>query len=375
VNIDLKPEDRIPADLTVWPLPIDRVLYEAEQPIIFLTHSTSGQSLLAYLAHESVTGVDYILASASPRKIQQLEQGGVGVREALCADWMWILRSSLQTSTVDVWAVTEAAVPDEYLPIPGTGLLPEHSVVFAARALGDGIALGRMPCSVISLVADSARASLKAVFDFVREANTEGRPTDAQRALYDLPVQRLRFASFEVGLAEPNPELFPDDSLQKAISRLTSGLEWAESASDEVAVPGQSPQEQEVILRAALALTPPSSGVVSAIEVSGTWLGGRRFHLDRTARTKVSRRLRTLRSERIVVLSGRIGEIDDDNLSFTLRETDDGIDHKGAFPDELLDDMRTHYYESNPVQISGVELNGRLRVTAVVQLAPPGEAS
>jgi hypothetical protein len=374
VNIDLRPEDRVPSQFVDWPLPIDRVLYEAEQPIVFLTHSTSGQSLLAYLAHESDSEIDYILASASTRKIHQLEQGAVGVREALFADWIWLLRRETHADTFGVWAITEAAVPDEYLPVPGTGLVPEHSVVFAARALGDGIALGRMPCSVISLVADSARASLKAVFDFVREANTEGRPTDAQRALYDLPVQHLRFASFEVGLAEPNPELFPDDSLQKAIARLTSGLEWAESASEETAVPGQSPQEQEVVLRAALALTPPSSGVVSAIEVSGTWLGRRRFHLDRTARSKVSRRLRTLRSERIVFFSGRIGEIDDDNLSFTLRETDDGVDHKGAFPEELLDDMRTHYYEANKVQISGVELNGRLRVTAVVQLAPPSEA-
>lgn len=374
MNIDLRPENRVATEFISWPLAVDRVLYEAEQPIVFLTHSASGQSLLAYLAHESDSSVDYILASASPRKVQQLEQGGVGVREALCADWMWILRYKAQDSTFGAWVVTESEIPDEYLPVPGTGLLPEHSVVFAARALGDGIALGRMPCSVISLVADSARASLKAVFDFVREANTGGRPTDAQRSLYDLPVQRFRFASFEVGLGEPNPELFPDNSVQEAISRLASGLEWAESLSDDAVVPGQSPQEQEVVLRAALALTPPSSGVVSAIEVSGTWLGGRRFRLDRTARARVSRRLRALRSERIVVYSGRIGEIDDDNLSFTLRETGDGVDRRGAFPDELLDDMRTHYYESNRVEISGVELNGRLRVTAVVQLPSPSEA-
>jgi hypothetical protein len=370
MTIDLDLKDRISADWLVWPLAIDRVLYEAEQPIVFLTHSTSGQPLLAYLAHESTSGIDYILASASLRKIQLLEQGAVGVREALCADWMWILRRNTDTSTLDVWSISEDLIPDEYLPVPGTALLPEHSVVFSARALGDGIALGEMPCSVISLVAESARSSLKAIFDSFREANTEGRPTDAQRALYDLPVKRLRFSSFEIGLGEPNPTLFPDDVLHTAISRLTLGLEWAQSSSDDDSLPGQSKQEQEVVLRATLALTPPSSGVVSAIEVSGTWFGGRRFHLDRTARSKVSRRLRTLRSERIVVFSGRIGEIDDDNLSFILRQASDGIDHKGTFPEDLLDDMRTQYYESNRVEISGVELNGRLRVTAIVQLPP-----
>uniref|UniRef100_E6PV14 Uncharacterized protein n=1 Tax=mine drainage metagenome TaxID=410659 RepID=E6PV14_9ZZZZ len=373
MNIELQPEDRVAAELVSWPLAVDRVLYEAEQPIIFLTHSTAGQPLLAYLAHESTASADYILASASPTKVQQLERGLAGVRESLCADWMWLLRIHHATGAVDLWSVDESAIPNEYLPIPGTGLRPEHSVVFAARAIGDGIALGRMPCSVISLVADAARASLKSVFDYVRAANTEGRPKDSQRALYDLPVQRLRFASFEVGLAEPSAELFGDESIQLAISRLTDGLEWAVSASDQTEVPGQSPEEQEAILRSALALTPPSSGVVNAIEVSGTWLGNRRFHLDRSARIKVNRRLRTLRSERIVVFAGRIGEIDDDNLSFTLRETQDGADHKGAFPEDLLDDMRTHYYESNRVEISGVEVNGRFKATAVVQHAAPSE--
>ena len=336
MKIDLDPKDRVHAKWLAWPLAVDRVLYEAEQPIVFLTHSTSGQSLLAYVAHESPSGIDYILASASPRKIQQLEQGAVGVREALCSDWMWILRQNTETHTFDVWSISEEMIPDEYLPVPGAGLLPEHSVVFSARALGDGIALGKMPCSVISLVAQSARASLKTIFDFVCEANTEGRPTDTQRALYDLPVKQLRFASFEVGLGEPNPELFPDDVLQTAISRLKHGLEWAQSSSDDDSLPGQSTQEQEVVLRATLSLTPPTSGVVSAIEVSGTWLGGRRFHLNRTARSKISRRLRTLRFERIVVFSGRIGQVDDHNLSFILCETNDGIDHKGAFPEALI---------------------------------------
>ena len=374
MNIDLKLEDRIAIDIVEWPLPIDRVLYEAEQPIVFLTHSAFGQPLLAYLAHETRDSSDYILASASASKVHMLEQGTMGIREALCSDWMWLARHARAASGSTVWSVVETDIPTEYLPIPGTPLLAEHTVVFAARALGDGIELGRMPCSVISLVADSARASLKAVLDYVRSANTEGRPTDAQRALYDLPVQRLRFASFEVGLAEPNTELFHDDSLQRAVSHLERGLAWAEAATDQSESPGDSPEEREAVLRATLALTPPSSGAVTAIEVSGAWLKGRRFHLDRNSRTKVSRQLRNLKSERIVLYSGRIGEIDDDNLSFTLRETEDGIDHKGSFPEELLDDMRTQYYESNQVQISGVELRGRLRATAVVQIDTPREA-
>lgn len=374
MNISLKPENRLPTSFVDWPLPVDRVLYETEQPIIFVTHSKFGQLLLAYLAYESSGVSCFVLASASSEKIRMLEHGTLGVREAICSDWMWLACFRPKSDQTDIWPVVESDIPNDYLPVPGTPLLPEHTVVFAARALGEGIELGRLPCSVVSLVADSARASLKAVLDYLRAANTEGRPTDAQRALYDLPVQRLRFASFEVGLAEPHSDFFQDQSLQQAVAFLELGLHWAETASDQTVSPGASPAEREAVLRATLALMPPSSGVVSAIEVSGAWLKGRRFHLDRSSRMKVSRQLRNLRTERIVFYTGRIGEIDDDNLSFTLRETEDGIDHKGSFPEGLLDDMRTHYYESNRIQISGVELSGRLRVTAVVALDAPSEA-
>jgi hypothetical protein len=371
VNLNLAASE-ITVDLIEWPLPIDRVLYEAEQPIVFLSHSVLGQPLIAYLADESDDYIEYILASASTSKIRMLERGSVGVREALCSDWMWLLRHKYEENKNVLWSVSESDIPDKYLPVPGTPLLPEHTVAFAARALGEGIELGRMPCSVISLVADAARASLKSIFDYTRSANTEGRPTDAQRSFYDLPVQRLRFASFEVGLAEPDQGLFPDESIQKSIASLERGLTWAESSTDSLELDGASAEELEAILRATLALTPPSSGVVSAIEVSGSWLKGKRFHLTRSSRTKVNRRLRELRSERIVIYSGRIGEIDDDNMSFTLRDSPDG-DHRGTFPEDLRDDMRLHYYESNHVQISGVELNGRLRITAVVQLPQPPE--
>ncbi len=287
---------------------------------------------------------------------------------------MWFLRHEYMAETTLLWSVTESEIPSEYMPVPETPLLPEHAVVFSARALGDGIELGKMPCSVISLVAESARGALKSVLDYVREANTEGRPTDAQRALYDLPVRRLRFASFEVGLSEPVGDLSSAESLQIAIDHLENGLTWAISDSNQDDSLGTSLAEREAVLRATLSLTPPSSGVVSGIEVSGAWLKGERFYLDRNSRVKVNRCLRSMKSEKIVVYSGRVGEIDDDNLSFILREASDGVDHKGTFSDELLDDMRMHYYESNRIQLSGVELNGRLRITAVVPLFQPKDA-
>lgn len=371
MNIDLKDADRIPDGLVEWPLPIERVLYEAEQPIVFLSKNAKRQLMLAYLANEDQDATFTILTPISWAQVRNLEAGVVSVREALTSSWMWLVRHEHRQPGADVWAVAEADIPQQYLPRHGTPLLPEHSIVFAARALGDDVSLGRMPCSVVSFVADATRSALKAMLDHLTAANTEGRPTDARRALYDLPVQRLGFASFEIGLSEPNAGLFPDDTLHSAVGHLQRGLAWAQNVSDHSELEEGAIGEKEAVLRATLALSPPSSGAITAVEVSGAWLGGKRYHLTRTSRTKVSRSLRNLQRERIVVFQGRIGEIDDDNLSFTLREADDNVDHKGAFPESLLEDMRTHYYEANKVEISGVERNGRLRVTAVVPLTAP----
>jgi hypothetical protein len=374
VSFTPDPTQRLGDGFLDWPLPLDAVLYEAEQPIVFVSHTRQNQPVLAFLAYEAGEVATYLLAPTSPREVEMLKAGTVAVREALTSNWTWLVRHTHGDPGVDVWSVSAAEIPDLYLPVPGTPLLPEHEIVFSARALGEGIALGRMPSSVVSFVADAARSALKAVLDHVTAANAGGRPTDAQRALYDLPVQRIAFNSFEIGLSEPSADLFRDEALRAAVERLRSGLVWAEDVSDQSEAPGGSLAETEAVLRGTLALTPPSSGVITAVEVSGAWLDGRRYHLSRASRMKVSRSLRDLQSERIVLYTGRIGEIDDDNLSFTLRETTDEVDHKGTFSDDLLEDMRTHYYESNRVQISGVERSGKLRVTAVVRLDPINQA-
>lgn len=374
MNIDLKNDSRIPDGFFEFPLPVERVLYEAEQPIVYLTRTKQGQEMLAYLADEA-DGCQYVVVSpATSSSVQRLESGSIGIREALTDTWMWMVRVNFRGSISEAWSVNEADIPATHLPRPGTPLLPEHRIAFSARAVGNGIALGSVPCSVVAFVANAAKSSLKTMLDFVLAANGEGRPTDAQRALYDLPVQRLRFASFEVGLAEPKQdmqEMFPDDSLSQAVQDLQTGLQWAqdENLDDDIGVDVDDEAKIEAILRATLALTPPSHGVITSVEVGGHWLKGNHFTLTRKSRAKVAGRIRKLREEKIVLLSGRIGEIDDDKLSFTLRDVDGELDdRRGVFPDELLEDMRSHYYEGNRVQISGVLRASKLRVTAVVPI-------
>ena len=368
MNIDLQPDNRIPDGFFDFPLPVERVLYEAEQPIVYLTKTKQGQEMLAYLADEA-NGIQFIVvAPATPSSIRRLESGSIGIREALTDTWIWMVRASFAQGVSEVWSITETDIPALHLPKPGTPLLPEHRIAFSARAIGDGIALGSVPCSVIAFVANAAKSSLKAILDHAFAANAEGRPTDAQRALYDLPVRQLKFASFEVGLAAPKQDLFPNDAVLQAVSDLQTGLEWAEDVQSDNALDAEDDAKTEAILRATLALTPPSHGVITSVEVGGYWLKGHRFTLTRKSRSKVANRLRQLKEEEIVLMPGRIGEIDDDKLSFILRDVDaENGERRGSFPEELLDDMRSHYFEENRISISGVMRAGKLRVTAVVK--------
>jgi hypothetical protein len=367
MNIDLSPNSRIPDGFFVFPLPIERVLYEAEQPIVYLTKTRQGQEMLAYLADETAECQFVIVAPATASLVKRLESGSIGLREALTENWMWAVRISHEGRSCEAWSITESHIPSSHLPKPGTPLLPEHRIAFRTRAVGDGIALGSVPCSVIAFVANAAKSSLKAVLDHALAANSEGRPTDAQRALYDLPVQQLRFASFEVGLAAPRQDLFPNDTVMRAVGDLATGLAWAEDIQSNEVLAADDDAKTEAILRATLALTPPTHGAITSVEVGGYWLKGQSFTLTRKSRTKVANRLRQLKEEEIVVLDGRIGEIDDDKLSFTLRDVDGGgSEQRGNFPEELLDDMRLHYYEESRIRISGVKRAGKLRVTAVV---------
>ena len=352
------------------PLPIDRILYEAEAPIVYLTHTKHGQLLLAYLADESTEGTITFLAPFSNRRCVLLEAGQLPVRDALTESWVWF-HLSTQDST-KLWVQEPHEIPNEFLPMEGTPLLPEHKSVFRTRALGEHIALGTMPASVVGFVADATRSALKILLDFTYGASTDaGRPQKNYSKLYDLPIQRLACSSFELSFAAPSGDIFISDDLPKIVSKLEQGLVWAACQTDDTILNAESDEERTAILRASLALTPPNSGAISQIEISGAWIKCGRIKLSRDSRRKVKKELHKLNKEKIVTYCGRIGEIDDDKLSFILRDVTVGHNHesaedcKGLFEESLLDDMRLFYYDGTKIVIAGIERKGLLSVTAV----------
>jgi hypothetical protein len=346
-------------------------LYEAERPIVFITNSVHRQTLLGYVADETEEGTWYLLAPISQARLLELRVGALTVRDALIGSWLW---QCLETHDgLHVWPVEPASIPEIFLPARGTPLLPEHEAAIVTRAVGDGVRLGCIPASVIAFVTDATRSAVKTLLDFVSETPSEGRPTVEHRALYDLPVQRFAFSSFEVAFGAPDTGLFSSSKLVAATERLEMGLIWAASSKDEP-LSATTDEERAAVLRAVLLLTPPSGGPISEIHVSGSWMKRGQIRIGRETRKKVRAELRALDSERVATYSGRIGEVDRDRCTFILRDTEDKRDHKGVFADELLDDVLQYFTDSRTVTVAGVERGGQLHVAALAptDAVPPG---
>jgi hypothetical protein len=341
------------------------VLYDAERPVVFTTRSLNGQMLLVYAAGDSEEGSWYVLTACTERLLADLRSGHVSVRDAITSSWMWLAREDTSGALAEVWSVTAAEIPEEHLPMPGTPLLPEHEAALVTRAIGAEISLGRVPASVVAFVADATRKAVKVILDYLLSKPVEGRPTEEHRALYDLRVQRFAFASFEIGFASPDEGAVPRLTLLQAAEKLEAGLRWA-AGSTEAPLPAEGHEERLSILRAALLLTPPLGGAISEVEVSGQWIGrGRAVRLTRDARRRVHAELNRISTERVLKYVGRVGEVDRDNLSFTLRDTEEGRDRKVSFPEELLDDVIQALSDARLVAVAGVERSGRLYVTAL----------
>jgi len=348
-------------------LPVDRVLYEAEAPVVFLTRSIQGLLLLAYVADETTEGTFTLLAPIARQQLVALERGAIPVRDALTASWLWLHISG--SANRGLWKIDPADIPNDFLPRPGTTLLPVHEPVLRTRAVGEQVALGRMPASVVAFVADSTRKAMKILLDHIFEVRGEGRPPEEHRTLYDLPILSVAFASFELSFGPPDDGVITREQVQRAARKLEEGLVWA-GAGDQTLLYADSDDEREAILRATLALTPPNAGPISEVQISGSWIGHRRVRLTRASRKRVHDELRRVESEQVVRYEGRIGELDSDKLSFILRDTADGQDHRGVFEEELLDDMLALLAERRRVAIAGVERRGSLQVSVIAPVKP-----
>lgn len=349
----------------------EEILYEAEEPVVFTLRTALGQRVLAYLADASATTRWLLLTPCGDALLTDLKRGRVPVREALEQSWVWLATLDNRDEWSDAWAIELGDIPPDHLPQPGVMLLPEHQPVLSTRAVGPSIGRATTPASVVAFVADRTRRALKSLLEFELDLASQGRPSEDLRALYDLPVQRISYASFEVSFSAPE-RLFDDPALERSVALLRRGLRWA-AAEDGAPLSASDDAQRSAVLRALKLLTPPTTGAIQRIDIGGRWMRNRPAILQRDSSRRVQTELRRTTSERVAQAEGRLREFDKDNLTFTLRDTPDGNPVRGAFDEELYDELFDYFANDDRVTVAGVVRGGKLYVAAVsaAETMPP----
>lgn len=365
----------------------EEILYEFDGPRIFTARSDMGE-LLFYLADEKDGVCRYIVAPTNASIIDLLKSGVRSVRDALNQPWVWFLDTKYDGNPVAAWKGTLADAPADALPLPGVMLWPHLEPIFVLRAIGEGLGEGTVPASVIRQVVDGATTALKKIAGQVfQAAGAQGRKANVIRQFYDLPMQGVAYNSFEIAFRLPDRKqlnLGADEAPEELGSefdeigkQLEQALSWAINAKSE-----EDSEPLDINLLEALEkLVPPQTGIVKSVELRGRIFhaGHARYQLTRETSKRVRRALGKARvsQERITIVSGLVRELDKDDLSFTLRETDDSKDHVCRFPQEFFDDVLEVFNTDQRVTISGREniKNGGIDVSLVSREASATDPS
>jgi len=261
------------------------------------------------------------------------------------------------------------AIPNDALPALGTMLWPSLEPLLTLRAIGQEIAPGQIPGSVIRSCVEGVQKSFKILSEYVLGQKPQaGRPDEFLRRLFDLPTQRLAFSSFEISFRMPIAErsLFRDvehksqeaETLEEVGKLLNKGLKWLTTkAADEGVYSPSGSDESAAVLRALKEITPSSHGNIERLELKGQLLGPRvtPLVLERHDRQRVNTAIRNLDLEpQVVDLEGRIRELDKDRLSFELREIHATPDsQRFVFDEELREDVTQAFNDDVRVRVAG----------------------
>jgi hypothetical protein len=343
-------------------------LYEFDGPRIFTVVDREGGLNLAYWSDEDEAFVRYVVVPTSRRIIQSLRQGISTVHDALDQPRCWLCDVEHNGTLMRCQAVQFEDIPKDALPTSGTMLLPALEPLLTLRAVGSEIVPGQVPGSVIRFCVEGVQKSFKVLSEFVLGQTTQaGRPDEFLRRLFDLPMQRMAFSSFEISFRMPVEErtLFTNldhqspevETLEKVGKLLNRGLKWlTTTAAEEGVYSPDDPEERAAVLRALKEITPSSQGSIDYIELRGQLLGSRvsPLVLKRTARQRINEAIRvSTLVPQVVRCTGRIRELDIDRQSFELREIDETPRKRFVFDEELLEDVFQAAQGAVPVEVVG----------------------
>lgn len=346
-------------------------LYDFDGPRIFTLAGRHGEELLAYQCGESGTLLRYVVVPCSADVITSMRRGRFSVLEALSQPWVWAVDLSQEGQVISAKQTTLSSLPPKALPRHGTLLLPSLKPLLGVRMVGPKLSADFLPASVIRRAVDGALTALKTLGEWALQAEpVPGRPTDWLRRYYDLPAQRVGFASFEVALGEPPPleqeDMFEKDTLLRMGTLLQDALKWSTSeSSDELS----NTHESRVLLDAVTALAPPRHGVVTEVHVSGRLAGAattRPYVLNRSSSSKIRRALAIVRADvRPVTHEGFVREFDKDKFTFWLRDATGTNVAKCSVGERFYDDALEAFEQEYSVTVLGHESKARQIVDVV----------
>ncbi len=346
------------------------VLYEFDGPRIFTILDKDGELYLAYWSDEDESLCRYVVSPSTTGIVDSLRTGIVSVFDALNQPRCWLCDVDIAGELISCQRIDFGAIPRNALPVAGTMLLPSLEPLLTLRAVGDEIVPGHIPGSVIRTCVEGVQKTFKFLSEYVLGQQPQaGRPDEFLRRLFDLPTQRVAFASFEISFRMPIEEvnLFtasgeksPEkETLEQVGTLLNKGLKWLTSAAGEEGVYSpDAPEEGAVLLRALKELTPSSQGSIERFELRGQLIGARvkPLVLKRSARQRVNNAIRNSSLEpQLVDLVGRVRQLDKDRLSFDLREIEhaDSQTQRFVFDEQLLEDVFQAFQDDVRVRVAG----------------------
>ena len=322
-----------------------RVLDEYDVPRLFTVLTDDQQLLLAYQCAEDRSTARFLLTPADGVLVDEIEFNRIALRDALTKrGWAWIVdRDRSGVTRVQPMAINPRELPDSALPKPGVRLSPAENVLLRVRMIGATLTPGHVPASVVKRTVEGATGAVRALAAHALSlAPSSGRPADEFRRYYDLPAVEFGFHSFEIAFGPPELPAsleFEQNTLAKVQDLLTKGLNWAidPQSSIHLATP-----EWSSIIEALTKLTPPQSGSIERVEISGLLAGRRRrpAQLTRATSDRINAARRSfLPDKHSQTHTGFVRELDKDKQTFFLRDARASNICHVSFADDQFNDV------------------------------------
>jgi hypothetical protein len=218
------------------------------------------------------------------------------------------------------------------------------------RVFGDRIDSYDAPTGVMTWTLDSLRKGLQAATEHAYTGKLSTRPTAKVQQAVDLRFAAVTQGSLRIGVnidSAAQLELDETGGLAAAASRsldeLLAVAAWAgehdeQSDESDLALKRIVPdsERRRLLLNLVMQIAPRARGAVDGIEFSGRAVKTRRpVRLTRQSRQHLEAAIDRVETTVLEVCDGRLGEIDLDNFTGTLR-ADGAADVKCEFAEELM---------------------------------------